>query len=368
MGSSLLNTAEMKVFCTFLPMLALPWAQALSVEDRSYAGTIDPDSAIPDRRLAKTLAEERNYAGVVDPDSATPDRTLAKASEEERAAAVSMYRSTIPVQTENAEENTEDKKVEEDIDEDRIVSGYKSYISSTPYQAFVVTCYGRACYRCGGTVLNKRWILTAAHCVVKKGRTSSDVEVTLGCTNVREATSSSKFQAARIIPHSYYNERTLKNDIALLKLGRDITFSYKIKPACLPNSYTNYQNKLATISGFGTIGYKLKSSDTIKKSSVWTVGINHSTCSPKFHGLDSKTQMCAYELGTDTCQGDSGGPLVVNENGKNIVVGVVSFGHKCAVRNYAGVYTRVTGYLRWIQGYMSNSDWQCETAAAPTTR
>merc|ERR1712013_790840 len=40
--------------------------------------------------------------------------------------------------------------------------------------------------------------------------------------------------------------------IAILKLSKDLTFSDKIKPACLPTSATkDYSGKASTISGWG---------------------------------------------------------------------------------------------------------------------
>jgi hypothetical protein len=40
----------------------------------------------------------------------------------------------------------------------------------------------------------------------------------------------------KYIERADYNTQTLKNDIALLKLKSDITFTNKVKPACLPTS------------------------------------------------------------------------------------------------------------------------------------
>ena len=50
-------------------------------------------------------------------------------------------------------------------------------------------------------------------------------------------------------------------------------------------------------------------------------------------------------------QGDSGGPLTVeNEEGKNILVGIVSkrLGKSCGEEDY-DVYTSVAGFLLWIE-------------------
>merc|ERR1711874_284580 len=52
--------------------------------------------------------------------------------------------------------------------------------------------------------------------------------------------------------------------------------------------------------------------------------------------------------GKDSCQGDSGGPLWVEENGKAVLVGLVSRGRGCAFQNAPGIYTRVKRLLPWI--------------------
>lgn len=49
----------------------------------------------------------------------------------------------------------------------------------------------------------------------------------------------------------------------------------------------------------------------------------------------------------DTCSGDSGGPHVCN----GLLTGIVSFGYKCAVRNFPGVYTKVSSYIDFITNY-----------------
>ncbi|KXJ70542.1 hypothetical protein RP20_CCG023234 [Aedes albopictus] len=66
------------------------------------------------------------------------------------------------------------------------------------------------------------------------------------------------------------------------------------------------------------------------------------------------SQLCAGDSrgGYDTCEGDSGGPLQITEQGNHcsfIVFGITSFGAYCGGTNPA-VYTRVAAYLDWIEG------------------
>lgn len=70
--------------------------------------------------------------------------------------------------------------------------------------------------------------------------------------------------------------------------------------------------------------------------------------------IDNRVLCAGYtQGGTDACQGDSGGPLMwAKVDGNNIIfylIGVVSYGYKCAEAGYPGVYTRITSFTDWIQ-------------------
>ena len=47
------------------------------------------------------------------------------------------------------------------------------------------------------------------------------------------------------------------------------------------------------------------------------------------------------------------GPLTYDDNGRAVLVGVVSWGFGCAEASYPGVYSRVTEVLPWIKEEIS---------------
>ena len=61
--------------------------------------------------------------------------------------------------------------------------------------------------------------------------------------------------------------------------------------------------------------------------------------------------------GSDSCTGDSGGPLIYREyaNRPWYQVGIVSFGYgdQCGSK-YPGIYTKVGGYLDWIEKHLED--------------
>ncbi len=71
---------------------------------------------------------------------------------------------------------------------------------------------------CGGSIININWIVTAAHCIVY-GPTASYYSVDLGFNdrNVPDSWSISR-KISKVIVHPSYSDRTLLNDIALVKM------------------------------------------------------------------------------------------------------------------------------------------------------
>ena len=105
---------------------------------------------------------------------------------------------------------------------------------SVPWQALIYIQYSSGSYMCGATLIGKRSLITAAHCV--EGAVQQ-VRLYLGAHSRNNLPAPIVLSgSSQIIVHENYNSRTLANDIAVLRLPSDVTFNNDIAPACLPGT------------------------------------------------------------------------------------------------------------------------------------
>ncbi|XP_052744443.1 chymotrypsin-C isoform X2 [Bicyclus anynana] len=230
-------------------------------------------------------------------------------------------------------------------------------------------------YICGGTLITKNDVLTAAHCVTSRGTPvlPDTLSVVLGKYNlIGGDTESQEREVFSLIVHKDFDHKRLENDIALIKLKSEVVFNDYIQPACV--WYPKAIDKLPSNTDiFGTIvGWGFENTDRLapqlRKAKMPIV--TESTCiksNPLFYSrlLTNNNKFCAgYRNGTSACNGDSGSAFQVfipdqtgddnpNAIGAWYVRGIVSVTLArvdvaiCDPNEY-GVFTDVEKYKSWI--------------------
>ncbi|KAG1696668.1 Proclotting enzyme [Nymphon striatum] len=246
-----------------------------------------------------------------------------------------------------------------------VVGGKISQKNGWPWMAAIFTKRGsQKTYLCGGTIINDRYIVSAAHCFKKSASSRIVPEryvIRLAEHDITDDNNGQEYDVEEIIVHSEYKPPVAYNDIALLKVKRKITDSSKVQPICLPigpEKSQNLEKKRVTVIGWGTTAYAGADSPKLREASIPVASNNH--CNESYMRIRALTNypqginsnmICAGKItgGKDACQGDSGGPLMLlDQSHKWTLVGVVSGGYQCARPGFPGVYTRVTEYLNWI--------------------
>ncbi|KAJ2948330.1 hypothetical protein O0L34_g7570 [Tuta absoluta] len=235
-------------------------------------------------------------------------------------------------------------------DPSRIVGGTFTEIEQYPFVVALLRSASGVVYthNCGGTIINERAVLTAAHCVM------DDNEPFQWLSRVGSSAKSSGGQVHNteaIIIYPEFNRSNLDKDITVIRIVGTFSFGNSVQPGYIaPPNYPIRDNAPVWSVGWGTICNEFcASAEYLKHVMVWIV--NKDVCKQRYAERNmevNENMLCSGRLdlgGRDACQGDSGGPLIHNNN---VIIGVTSWGYSCAHPNYPGITARVPVFYNWI--------------------
>merc|ERR1712051_869554 len=253
---------------------------------------------------------------------------------------------------------------------DRIVGGQDA-AAPIPWQVSVRQCQSGGCRFCGGTILDEKTVMCAAHCFTT-GQSMNGYYITAGVTN-RNDGSGQTIEIANGVWNSAMPYSGNNNDFIILKLSSALSFNENVGAACLPEPgfAPDSTGDTCVVSGWGTLN---SGANSLPTNLQWVAvpTVTNAQCAQAYGSTITSSMICAGlpEGGKDSCQGDSGGPFVCRKDGKAVLTGVVSFGIGCALADYPGVYARVTAVLDWVKANMESGTGPTNppgTTSAPTT-
>jgi hypothetical protein len=181
-------------------------------------------------------------------------------------------------------------------------------------------------YTCTATLIGRRTVLTAAHCLA---------DIVSSTFHVGE----SSYPVSRMVAHPSYSTSPMRNDIAVLILSRAVS---GVTPTPISIKAPAVGQQL-TLIGFGITKDGASDSGTKRIAKNVVAGVQP---------VRINMQGTGGSVG-NICNGDSGGPTFATIDGQEVQVGVHSHGNPaaCGISEWDA---RIDPFVGWIQRVAEN--------------
>ncbi|XP_037293314.1 chymotrypsin-1-like [Manduca sexta] len=243
----------------------------------------------------------------------------------------------------------------------RIVGGSQAGNGAHPHMVAITNGANVRNLVCGGSIISRRTVLTAAHCIVpirSGNNVNPNARATVG-TN-RWASGGQMYSYQRFVIHPNYNANTIKNDIGVLHTSSNIVWNNAVRAIAVNYDFIGDRMN-SRVAGWGRIRAGGAISANLLQLNVQTIDGNRcvrdvasvaASLNIRVPAVNPNVELCTFHSRNHgTCNGDSGSALLRVDRGQQI--GIVSWGIPCAL-GAPDMFVRISAFRNWVQSNTVN--------------